>query len=393
MPVTTGEFLEFVRANPRWQRSHIERLFADESYLKNWAGDLDPGPRLLTNSPVTFVSWFAANAYAEWQGKRLPTVAEWEYVASAGVKSPYGTNEPALNKQVLEWYSSPSPAQLGVVGHGQTNFWGIHDLNGLVWEWVGDFNTAMVTGDARGDTGPDSGLFCGAGAVGAKDVANFPAFMRYGFRSSLKADYCVHNLGFRCASDAEAEVKTPLRSCCAPALASGNFSGKSLYQTASLWTTDAGVRTNLASLSGKPQVIVMFFARCQAACPILVNDVKNIEAALPASLRGRVGFTLASFDEKNDTPETLKKYRNMRDLDENWTLLSGNSNGIMELAGLLGVRYQAMPGGTGFQHSNQITILNANGEIVHQMAGLIHEPHAAVEILQNLLPSEHASAK
>jgi len=35
----------------------------------------------------------------------------------------------------------------------------------------------------------------------ARDVSNYTAFMRYGFRSSLKADYCVHNLGFRCAKD------------------------------------------------------------------------------------------------------------------------------------------------------------------------------------------------
>ena len=44
-------------------------------------------------------------------------------------------------------------------------------------------------------------FFCGAGAQGARDVENYPAFMRYGFRSSLKADYCIHNLGFRCAKD------------------------------------------------------------------------------------------------------------------------------------------------------------------------------------------------
>jgi formylglycine-generating enzyme required for sulfatase activity len=74
-------------------------------------------------------------------------------------------------------------------------------LHGLVWEWVADFNTAMVTGDARGDTGLDRQLFCGSGSQGARDVQNYPAFMRYAFRSSLKASYCVHNLGFRCAKD------------------------------------------------------------------------------------------------------------------------------------------------------------------------------------------------
>ena len=43
LPVTTGDFLEFVRANPRWRRSQVKRLFADATYLKNWSGDLAPG--------------------------------------------------------------------------------------------------------------------------------------------------------------------------------------------------------------------------------------------------------------------------------------------------------------------------------------------------------------
>ena len=58
-----------------------------------------------------------------------------------------------------------------------------------------------MTGDARGDTGLDRQLFCCADSAAAKDSANFPTFMRYGFRSSLKADYTVQNLGFRCAKD------------------------------------------------------------------------------------------------------------------------------------------------------------------------------------------------
>ena len=204
LPVANGDFLEFVRANPRWQRSQVKRIFADESYLQNWAGDLDPGfppGGTPANVPATYVSWFAAKAYAQWKGKRLPTVAEWEYAAAASPTRADGENDANFKRQVLEWYSLPGPAKLSPAGLGRPNFWGVHDLHGLVWEWVADFNTAMVTGDARGDTGLDRQLFCGSGSQSARDVKNYPAFMRYGFRSSLKANYCVHNLGFRCAKD------------------------------------------------------------------------------------------------------------------------------------------------------------------------------------------------
>jgi len=44
-PVTNAQFLAFVRANPKWQRSRVSPLFADASYLELWAGDLEPGPR------------------------------------------------------------------------------------------------------------------------------------------------------------------------------------------------------------------------------------------------------------------------------------------------------------------------------------------------------------
>ncbi|MCI0536929.1 MAG: formylglycine-generating enzyme family protein [Verrucomicrobiales bacterium] len=201
LPVTNDDFLQFVRANPRWERATVKRLFADESYLKNWAGNLELGTNAPASAPVTFVSWFAAKAYAQWKGKRLPTVAEWELVAAAGTTRPDSENDPEFKRAMLTWYSTPSDKRLSPVGAGQKNYWGVHDLHGLVWEWVADFNTAMVTGDARGDTGLDRQLFCGAGSQNAKDTGNFPAFMRYGFRSSLKADYCVHNLGFRCAKD------------------------------------------------------------------------------------------------------------------------------------------------------------------------------------------------
>jgi formylglycine-generating enzyme required for sulfatase activity len=201
LPVTNEKFLEFIGANPRWQRSRVKRLFADERYLNNWAGDLELGTNALPHQPVVWVSWFAAKAFAQWQGKRLPTIAEWELAAAASPAQSNGAKDDAFQRDILRWYSAPSPSVLPTVGQSRKNFWGVQDLHGLVWEWVSDFNSATVTGDARGDTGLDRQLFCGAGAVGAKDVGDFPAFMRYGFRSSLKAAYTVHNLGFRCAKD------------------------------------------------------------------------------------------------------------------------------------------------------------------------------------------------
>ena len=68
------------------------------------------------------------------------------------------------------------------------DFHGVRGLHGLVWEWVVDFNTAMVTGESRADTGLERDLFCGAGSVGAKDTTDYAAFMRQALRSSLQAN-------------------------------------------------------------------------------------------------------------------------------------------------------------------------------------------------------------
>jgi sulfatase modifying factor 1 len=199
LPVTNEEFLEFVRANPAWRRSQVPRAWADESYLKNWAGDLDPGTNAPPRSPVTSVSWFAANACAQWQGKRLPSTAEWERAAAASPSRADGAGDPAFLQTILQWYSEPSGTRPGSVGAGLANFWGVRDLHGLVWEWVADFTAA--SGEAGNKNRGATERFCGAGGAGARDLQDFPAFMRNGLRSSLKANYCLRNLGFRCAKD------------------------------------------------------------------------------------------------------------------------------------------------------------------------------------------------
>lgn len=125
----------------------------------------------------------------------------------------------------------------------------------------------------------------------------------------------------------------------------------------------------LASLRGKPVVLAMFFAQCEYACPVLVHDIQRLRAALPGSIRDTAQFVLVSFDTARDTPAALKAYRERMSLDPNWTLLRGEPDAVQELAMLLGVKFKQDARGQ-FSHSNLFTILNGDGEIVHQHAGL-----------------------
>lgn len=204
-PVTNAEFLAFVRANPQWRRSRVSPLFADTGYLSDWAGDLELGPKAPPAAPVVRVSWFAARAFAKAHHKRLPTTAEWERAAAAGFATADGASEPGFSAAVLGWLARPTPEVLPPVASDRANFFGVHDLHGLVWEWVDDFSTAMTTGESRADTGLERNLFCGAGAASARDLTDYPAFMRAGLRSSLRAHYTVPNVGFRCARSLDAD--------------------------------------------------------------------------------------------------------------------------------------------------------------------------------------------
>lgn len=194
-PITNEEFLEFVTSHPQWKKSAAKKLFVDETYLKQWSSDLTIGPSLLPKAPVVNVSWFAANAYCESLSARLPTVNEWEYIASRPVK---GAD---ISRIILDWYSRPTPEILPSVETGLKNETGVSALHGMIWEWTLDYNSTMVTGESRGDSSLEKSLFCGAGSAGAANPEDYAAFMRFAFRSSLKSKYTVNNLGFRCVKE------------------------------------------------------------------------------------------------------------------------------------------------------------------------------------------------
>jgi len=198
VPVTNAQYLEFVKANPQWAKSRVKPIFADRNYLQHWKSDEDPGDEVQLQAPVTNVSWFAAKAYTQWKNQRLPVMNEWEYAAAI---PPAGKHQGIpLEKIILEWYSKPTPRVLPPVTTGYVNTAGIYDMYGLVWEWVDDFNNLIMSNDSRSNE-VEKKFVCGAGALNAADTRDYAAFMRYAFRNSLKANYTVKNLGFRCAAD------------------------------------------------------------------------------------------------------------------------------------------------------------------------------------------------
>ncbi len=162
----------------------------------------------------------------------------------------------------------------------------------------------------------------------------------------------------------------PLPPCCRPALPAGKPTDTSLYLLDSKWTSDVGREIKLGALRGRPQIVAMFFTHCEYACPILVSELKTIESKLPPAVLGKVDFLLVSIDSKRDTPAELAAFREKRQLArERWTLLRGEADDARELAALLGVNYTEDARGQ-FAHTNLITVLNAEGEIAFQHAGL-----------------------
>lgn len=196
-PVTNAEFLAFVRSHREWQRGNAPAVFADARYLAHWAAADSLGADALPAQPVTQVSWFAAQAYCEAEGARLPTWLEWERAAAASQTEADARRDSAWRQRLLDWYGRPSRGALEQTG-GEPNLYGVRDLHGLVWEWVDDYNALMVTSDSRDQNDPDRLKFCGSAALSLRDRDNYALLMRVAMLSSLQAVDTTVNLGFRC---------------------------------------------------------------------------------------------------------------------------------------------------------------------------------------------------
>lgn len=204
--VTVHDFEAFIAAHPEWSRTSIPQSLNNGKYLANWNGST---PLVSGRLPVTFVSWYAATAYCQWSGARLPTESEFEFAARAGRAGdvfPWGAAAPT--SELVNWSGSEIGEPVPVASY-PPNAYGLYDMAGNVWQYTADPWRDHYTDSLPSAIGAPATILAMDSAALAleqrRHVIRGGSFdagalnMRVRYRDSHPANGAGPHVGFRCA--------------------------------------------------------------------------------------------------------------------------------------------------------------------------------------------------
>lgn len=192
--VTNAQFKAFVDKNPDWQKGKIAAELHNGKYLQAW--NLNEFPSGQENHPVTFVSWYSANAYCASVGKRLPSEAEWEFAARGGLEGKaFSWGDEIPDKTRANYGASEIKAPTKVASY-PANGYGLHDMAGNVWEYlVDEWQKYPLKPASESDYRQVKTRRALRGGSFGGGVVN----LRVTYRDSHLPENAVEHVGFRCA--------------------------------------------------------------------------------------------------------------------------------------------------------------------------------------------------
>lgn len=160
-----------------------------------WPGGVYP--MQYSDHPVTFVTWFDADEYCKWKGKRLPTEAEWEKAARGtdGREFPWGSEFDKKKVNALGEYTSTTPA--GMFPEGKSPY-GALDMSGNVQEWTADWYKPYPDNTFKDDDYGEKHKVVRGGSWGGMGHYTLQVYLRTSFRNTAPPNGVFNDVGFRC---------------------------------------------------------------------------------------------------------------------------------------------------------------------------------------------------
>ncbi len=169
--------------------------------------------------------------------------------------------------------------------------------------------------------------------------------------------------------------------------------GDSIYNLPVQLTTQDGQSQMLSARRGRPQLVTMFYTKCQMVCPMIIDSLRLTRNALDPAVRSQVDLLAVSFDPANDNVATLRSYAAKRKLDPRvWTLARAAPAQVRQLSGVLGLQYRQLPDGE-FNHSSELILLDVDGRIAARTTVIGKLDPAFVETVNQVVARSPADAR